>query len=167
MVGMRLSSKLIRETRKAAGLTQAELARRAGTSQPTIAAYESGDKVPTVGTLERLLRAAGTELRAVRSTGTRRSGRGLRLVKEHRREILDLAARHHAGNVRVFGSVARGEEREGSDIDLLVDLEAGSSLIDQVRLRRDLTHLLGVEVDVLSSGGLREGDPILEDSVPV
>jgi hypothetical protein len=163
-----LSAKLIREARIAAGLTQVELARRAGTSQPTIAAYEAGDKIPTVATLERLLRAAGASLSASQPrSGRTRSLR--RLLRERRQEILEVAASHHASNVRVFGSVARGEETNRSDIDLVVDMEAGRSLLDQVRLRRALSELLGVEVDVITSGGLLERDrsTILEEATPI
>jgi uncharacterized protein len=166
---MILSAKLIREARTAAGMTQAELARRAGTSQPAIAAYEAGDKIPTVATLERLLLAAGVSLTATRPPDERRTTRLRRLLHERRREILDVAARHHAGNVRVFGSVARGEETDRSDIDLVVDMEAGRSLLDQVRLRRALSQLLGVDVDVVTSGGLldRDRNTILEEAVPI
>ena len=166
---MILSARLIKEARATAGLTQAELARRAGTSQPTIAAYESGDKIPNSATLERLLGAAGTNLTASRARGTKRTDRLRRLLRERRDEILEVAAYHHAGNVRVFGSVARGEEIEGSDIDLLVDMEPGRSLLDQVRLRRAMSQLLGVDVDVITSGGLLERDrrTILQEAVPI
>src|SRR5712691_4150984 len=119
---MVLSAKLIKEARAAAGLTQAELASQAGTSQPTVAAYESGDKIPTVATLERLLRATGSSLTATHSPQGQRTSRLRRVLHERRQEILDLADRHHTSNVRVFGSVARGEETNGSDIDLLVDM---------------------------------------------
>src|SRR5712691_725606 len=120
---MVLSAKLIKEARTGAGMTQAELAKRARTSQPTVAAYESGDKVPTVATLERLLRVAGVTLTASHPPGDRQ-GSGLRqLIHDHRREILEMAGRHHATNVRVFGSVARGQDTDRSDIDLLVDME--------------------------------------------
>jgi predicted nucleotidyltransferase len=159
---------LIREARVSAGLTQAELARRAGTSQPTIAAYESGDKNPTAATLERVLRAAGSSLALNRREG--REPRPLaRLIRERRREILQLAAQHHARNLRVFGSVARGSESGGSDIDFLVDMEPGRSLLDQVRLRRALTNLLGVEVDVVTSAGLLERDrrSTLDEAIPI
>jgi uncharacterized protein len=164
-----LSARLIKEARTAAGLTQAELARRARTSQPAVAAYESGDKVPTVGTLERLLRAAGVGLNAFPMPGRAGTARLRRLLRERRQDILVVAAKHHATNVRVFGSVARGEATTGSDIDLLVDMEPGSSLLDQVRLRRALTERLGVEVDVITSGGLLERDreTILGDAVPI
>lgn len=69
------------------------------------------------------------------------------------------AARHHgADHVRVFGSVARGEERPGSDIDLLVRFEPGRSLFDLMGLEEELGDLLGVHVDVVSEGGLKPRD---------
>jgi len=91
------------------------------------------------------------------------------LLHERREEILEAAAAQHAGNVRVFGSVARGEETGGSDIDLMVDMEPGRSLLDQVRLRRALSQLLEVQVDVVTSGGLLERDrsTILEEAIPI
>lgn len=166
---MTLAAKLIKDARTAAGLTQAQLAERAGTSQPTIAAYEAGDKVPNVSTLERILGATGTTLTTVRSPTARPTGRLRRLLAARRDEILALAARHHARNVRVFGSVARSEETEGSDVDLLVDMDRGRSLLDQVRLRRAISELLGVEIDVVSTGGLleRDADTILGEAVPL
>ena len=153
-----LAARLIKDARTGAGFTQSELAERAGTSQPTIAAYEAGNKVPTVSTLERVLRATGTTLVANRPSSGLPSGRLRRLLEGRRDEIVELAARHHARNVRVFGSVARGEETGTSDVDLLVDMDPGCSLLDQVRLRRDLRELLGVDVDVVTSGGLLERD---------
>ena len=60
-----------------------------------------------------------------------------------RREILELAARHGARNVRVFGSVARGDDRPDSDIDLLVDVEAGRTLLDVIGLEQDLSSSWG------------------------
>jgi len=166
---MILSAQLIREARSAAGMTQTELAKRARTSQPAIAAYESGAKIPTVATLERLLRAAGAELTASPARSGQRTTRLSRLLHERRQEILEVAADYHAGNVRVFGSVACGEETDRSDVDLLVDMEPGRSLLDQVRLRRALSRVLGVEVDVVTSSGLRErdGNTIVKEAVPI
>ncbi len=163
------AAKLIKEARRAAGLTQAELARRACTSQSAVAAYEAATKVPTTDTLDRLLRAAGVSLGIVPTSGPQRSASGLReLLRRHRNEILEVAANNGATNVRVFGSLARGEEQEGSDVDLLVDMDPGSSLLDQVRLRRALNELLGVEVDVVTSGGLLDRDAaILRKATPV
>jgi uncharacterized protein len=73
-----------------------------------------------------------------------------------RTTILDIARRHGAGNVRVFGSVARGEARPDSDIDFLVDLDPGRSLFDLGGLATDLEAFLGRSVDVVTERGLRE-----------
>ena len=76
------------------------------------------------------------------------------LLQEKRDEILRIAARHGAYNVRVFGSAARGEAHPDSDIDFLVDLEPGRSLFDLGGLLMDLQSLLGREVDVVTENGL-------------
>ena len=78
------------------------------------------------------------------------------LLKDRREDILRIAAQHGAHNVRVFGSVARGEARPDSDVDLLVELEAGRSLLDLGGLLMDLQTLLGREVDVVTDKGLRD-----------
>jgi predicted nucleotidyltransferase len=78
------------------------------------------------------------------------------LRTQRREEILRLAASRGARNVRVFGSVARGDSDERSDIDFLVDLEPGRSLLDLGGLNLDLERLLGSSVDVVSSRGLRD-----------
>lgn len=75
-------------------------------------------------------------------------------LRERRAEILRCASEHGARNVRVFGSAARGEARQGSDIDLLVEMEPGRSLLDLVGLWQDLEDMLGSHVDVLSEGGV-------------
>ena len=77
------------------------------------------------------------------------------LLRTRRKEILEIAARHGAVNVRVFGSVARGDDRPDSDIDFLVNLESGRSLLDLARLLRELNTLLGYPVDVITEAGLR------------
>ena len=76
------------------------------------------------------------------------------LLKEKREEILRIATKYGARNVRVFGSAARGEASAGSDIDLLVEFEAGRSLLDQAGLVVELEELLGCKVDVVSEKGL-------------
>jgi predicted nucleotidyltransferase len=76
------------------------------------------------------------------------------LLAQKREEILRLAVSRGAHNVRVFGSVARGEARDDSDIDLLVDVESGRSLLDIVGLWLDLQELLGRKVDLLTEGGI-------------
>jgi len=70
--------------------------------------------------------------------------------------ILKIAKQHHANNVRVFGSVARGEENENSDIDLLVSFQSGASLLDQAGLMSELSMLLGKKVDVVSDRALNK-----------
>ena len=78
------------------------------------------------------------------------------LLKEQREDILRIAAQHGAHNVRVFGSVARGDARSDSDVDLLVELEPGRSLLDLGGLLMDLQALLGRDVDVVTDKGLRD-----------
>lgn len=75
-------------------------------------------------------------------------------LQEKREEVLRIAAKHGARNVRVFGSAARGEADGGSDIDFLVDMESGKSLFDIGRLQSELEELLRCEVDVVTEGGL-------------
>jgi predicted nucleotidyltransferase len=77
------------------------------------------------------------------------------LFKDKREAILQIAAKHGARNVRVFGSVARGEADDQSDIDFLVDMEPGRSLLDLGGLLMDLQDLLGRNVDVVTERGLK------------
>jgi predicted nucleotidyltransferase len=72
----------------------------------------------------------------------------LGLLRSRRSAILEAAARHGAGNVRVFGSIARGEAGPGSDIDLLVDMEPGRSLLDLAGLHLELEDILGFRVEI-------------------
>ncbi len=77
------------------------------------------------------------------------------LVKRQREEILRVCAQHGARNVRIFGSVARGEADEASDIDFLVEMEPGRSLLDLGGLQVELEALLGRPVDVVTVRGLK------------
>jgi predicted nucleotidyltransferase len=87
----------------------------------------------------------------------------------HREDILRLAHEHGARNVRVFGSAARGEETEDSDVDVLVEMEDGRSLVDHVALKQDLEELLGQKVDVVTEASLhpRMRDRVLREAVPL
>lgn len=80
------------------------------------------------------------------------------LVEQHRDEILATVRAHNGRSVAVFGSVARGEDGPGSDVDFLVEFEAGTSLLDVIRLEDALSELLGCRADVLSAGALLDRD---------
>ncbi len=84
-----------------------------------------------------------------------------------REEILAVARSHGASNVRVFGSVARGEDDEDSDVDIMVDMDPGRSLLDLGGLLMDLRALLECSVDVITENGLRERirDRVMKDAI--
>ncbi len=84
------------------------------------------------------------------------------ILTSSREEILRLAAAHGARNVRVFGSAAHGTATATSDVDLLVEMEAGRSQLDLIALWQDLENLLGQKVDLVTDGGL---SPYLRDQI--
>lgn len=142
----------VQSLRLAAGITQDELADRSGVAQPNIAAYETGARRPSAAMIERL--------RAVAKP--RPSG----ILAEHRAEVLELARRHKARDVRVFGSVARGQDVSGSDLDLLVRFDPEADLFDLADLVTALEELTGLHVDVVSEHGLRPGPhPIRDEAI--
>jgi len=77
------------------------------------------------------------------------------LLKNKRRDILRIARKHGVADIKVFGSVARGEADEKSDIDFLVEMEPGRNLLDMGGLLMDLEELLGRKVDVITPRGLK------------
>lgn len=83
-------------------------------------------------------------------------------LKGYREDILEIAKRHNAPNIRVFGSVARGEASEDSDVDFLIDVSSKQSIFDVIRLIRALSELLGCKVDVAQSTVLH---PMMRDEV--
>jgi len=85
-----------------------------------------------------------------------------KIVREKREDILRIAARHGAHNVRIFGSVARGEAKTESDLDLLVAMEKGRSLLDLIGFWQDVEEFFGCKVDVVTDGGL---SPYLKDRI--
>jgi predicted nucleotidyltransferase len=91
------------------------------------------------------------------------------LLKAKREEILRVCAKYGAYNVQVFGSVARGESAEQSDIDFLVELEPGRTLFDLGGLQYDLEQLLGCRADVVTERGLkpRVRERVLREAVPL
>jgi hypothetical protein len=90
-------------------------------------------------------------------------------LKQKRDDILKIASRYGAKKIRVFGSVVRGEDRPDSDVDFLVDLEEGRSLMDLGGLLMDLQKLLGRNVDIVTENGLHWyiKDRILHEARPI
>jgi uncharacterized protein len=91
------------------------------------------------------------------------------VVLDKREQILELARRHGVRNVRVFGSAVRGELRADSDVDFLVELEPGRSLLDRIGFIQDLEDLFGRNIDVVNQRVLKPPwqDRILEDALPL
>src|SRR5579864_598737 len=79
-------------------------------------------------------------------------------IIRRREEIIAVASRNGASDVRIFGSMARGDAAEGSDLDLLVRFETGRSLMDHGMMIEELQDLLGVKVDIVSEGALAPSD---------
>lgn len=92
-----------------------------------------------------------------------------RSLNTHREAILKLSRQHGAQNVRIFGSAVRGDDTTSSDLDVLVEMEEGRSLVDRVALKQDLEDLLGQEVDVVTEASLhpRVRERVLREAVPL
>jgi uncharacterized protein len=170
---------MIRHARTSAGVSQAELAKKAGTSQPALARYETDAAVPTLPTLERLLgacgcglqlRAVGPDSRSTRPSSVRsRLGAPARALRRDRRRLLDAARSRGVRRIRVFGSVARGETVPARDVDLLVELAAGRTLLDLAGFRREAESILGLPVDVATPDMLKERirAEVLDEALPL
>jgi predicted nucleotidyltransferase/DNA-binding XRE family transcriptional regulator len=150
---------VLRAARKRAGLSQVELADRAGITQSVISAYESGRRQPSLPTLAGLIEAAGYELEVTVQEPAGNLGRLTgpvgRRVRRRRAEIVAAAAAHGVANLRVFGSVARGEDHADSDVDLLIDVPAGMGLFGLGRVADDLEAVVGARVDLVPAGQLK------------
>ena len=156
-----MAGTLLRQARKRARLPQVNLAARAGVAQSVISAYESGQRQPSIPALARLIDAAGFEL----TLGLRRSPSHLRRlsgpvgrrVRRHRNDLVAAATALGVSNLRVFGSVARGEDHPGSDVDLLADFPPGLSLSGLGRIEADLEGILGTRVELIPAADLEPG----------
>jgi|ERR1700733_5718789 predicted nucleotidyltransferase/DNA-binding XRE family transcriptional regulator len=155
----RTAAGLLRQARQRAGMSQVELAVRAGVTQSVISAYESGHRQPSVPTLAALVEATGFEL----AMSVRRQPKRLKMlsgpvgkrVRRSRHDLVAAAAAHGVSGLRVFGSVARGEDRPDSDVDLLADLPPGMSLFGLARLQADLEAIVGTRVDLVPAVDLK------------
>ena len=150
---------LLRQARQRAGISQVELAARAGVTQSVISAYESGHRQPSVPTLAALIDATGFEL----TMAVRRQPRRLKMlsgpvgqrVRRRRHDLVAAAAAHGVSGLRVFGSVARGQDRPDSDVDLLAELPPGMSLFGLARLQAELEDIVGSRVDLVQAADLK------------
>ena len=152
---------LLRSARRRARLTQTQLADRAGVTQSVISAYEAGRREPSLPMLTALIAATGYELDLQLRSVPRRLGVlsgpiGTR-VRQNRRRLLDVAAAHGIRNLVVFGSVARGEDRPDSDLDLAADLPAGMGLVGLGRASEDFEAIVGCPVDLVPFEDLKTG----------
>jgi uncharacterized protein len=150
---------LLRRARRSAGLSQAELAFKASVAQSVISAYEAGRRQPSLPTLAKLIDAAGADLvvdiQQQPPELSRLSGPVGRRVRRKRRDLVAAAAAHDVTNLRVFGSVARGEDRPDSDVDLLVDLPPHMGLLGLGQVQADLEAILGTKVDLVPANDLK------------
>ena len=150
---------LLREARRRAGISQVELGARAGVTQSVIGAYESGHRQPSMPTLASLIEAAGydlvAEIRPQARGLDRLSGPVGQRLRHRRLEVIAAAAAHGVSEIHVFGSVARGEDRPDSDVDLLAKLPPRMSLLRLGRLRAELEEILGTKVDLVPAEDLK------------
>jgi predicted nucleotidyltransferase/DNA-binding XRE family transcriptional regulator len=158
--------------RQASSLTQAGLAARLGTTQSAIARLERGEVAPSITTLSRLADALGIQFEVAPRSGIiirdTLPTLSLSSLRARRNELLAIAARHGARNVRVFGSVARGDARPDSDVDFMVELEPGRTVLDLSDLILDLEDTLGRKVDVVEvRRPSRAAEGIRHESVPL
>jgi predicted nucleotidyltransferase len=150
------------------------LARRAKVAQPVISAYETGRREPGLAMLSKLVEASGHRLRVdlVAEGGQQHGlpdtpmGRRLRHL---RRAIIEAAERRGATNVRVFGSVARGDDTSTSDVDLLVDLRDGVGIVGLIGLEREIAETLKRDVDVVPAANLKTtlASQVLAEAIPL
>jgi uncharacterized protein len=169
---------IIRQARLNANFSQVELAARAGTSQSALARYETGAGLPTLPTLERLLTACGRRLE-IRTPPAQHPNPGVSTrsqlgpqagkLRRQRRRLLDAAEKHGVGHLRAFGSLARGEATAESDVDLLVDLKPGHTLLDLAAFRRAAAEILDLPVDVATTDMLKDRirDEVLGEALPL
>lgn len=162
---------IVVNARKLSGLTQAQLAVRSGTSQSAIARYETGAARPSTDTLTRILKAGGLELevRLVKTSTSNLGSARARKIRENRGAIIRLMRQAGAREVRIFGSVARGDDDSSSDIDFLVDCDTSQGVVPIMQLKKALSELLQENVDVAPISLLKKSvlESALKEAVPL
>lgn len=159
----------IAEARRASGLSQAALAQAASLDRTALSKIETGRR--GVGSLE-LARIAETlripvERFLSRDDPPAADPDPLATIRSQREAILEVCRKHGADRPRLFGSIARGDATPESDIDVLVRMDAGRSLLDQAALLVELRELLGRDVDVVTTDALRQRirERVLDEAV--
>lgn len=158
--------------RKSSRLTQAQVAERAGTSQSAVVRYEKGIQTPSVDTLRRLLKANGQELilDVKKSKKSAPKSELYKIVQANRGEIREILHSLGARNIRIVGSVARGDDDEMSDVDFLVDIdkETGNTF-KAVLSAKKISKIINCDVDVLPSWLCKKEvlKSVLSDAIPL
>jgi len=154
------AAELLRRARQQSGLTQSALAQLAGMNQSVISEYENGRREPSFDAVDRLVSATGLVIDF--SGPAKQAGSTLNRVRssaaELRRALTPLGARQ----ISLFGSVARDEDSETSDIDLLVDVDPGTGMFALLRMQQEAESILGRRVDLVPRDGLK---PAVAESV--
>jgi predicted nucleotidyltransferase/DNA-binding XRE family transcriptional regulator len=155
------AGELLRRARQSRGLSQAELAECAGTTQSVISVYESGRRQPSLPTLTSLVEATGLHLHVELSDGQGQPPAGAapgalaRRVRDHAERIRDAEDESGVTMLGLFGSAARGDDGPDSDVDLLIDVPEGVGLFALGRLDARLREFLGAPVDLVPVAGLK------------
>lgn len=158
--------------RKSSRLTQEQVAERAGTSQSAVVRYEKGLQTPSVDTLKRLLKANGFDLilDIKRAKKVAPKSELFKIVQANRGEIREILHSLGARNIRIVGSVARGDDNEKSDLDLLVDIgkDTGNTF-KAVISAEQISKIVGCDVDILVSRLCKKEvlKSLLSDAIPL
>lgn len=158
--------KQLDRARIARGESKADVARATGLGEPAVRRLFSGRHPnPTVRTLETIAAHLGLRL-ALEEPPQDQTTPTLAELRSHAGIIEGIVSRHGGSNIRVFGSVARGDARPGSDIDLLIDVKPGTGLLELGAIEDELTAALGRRIDVITSGHGRMRH-IRDDALPL
>ncbi|UFS60917.1 XRE family transcriptional regulator [Subtercola endophyticus] len=168
------AARIIRSARERSALSQRDLGILAGIPQSAISAYESGRKQPSFQALTRIVGSAGFSLSIVLNPTEATvlpgfSGPAGRKVQRQRQEFRELLAQRNLERPEIFGSIARGDDRPDSDLDVLVDVPDGVGLFALAAVKRESEDLLGVPVDLVPRAGLKSmiAETIARDLVPL
>jgi len=149
-----MDSSFVVTRRKLLGLTQRELSRLTGVKQPLISAIESGRREPTASVRQAL--ESALQLRPS-------------IALEHMQaDVRRIVKTNHGRAAYLFGSVARGQDGPGSDVDLLVEFDEDADIVDLLTMEEELAELLTIPVDVISAGSSSKlTDEARREAVPL